>query len=201
MEFVEPPVVVAAVVVVVLFVGDESSGTVVVVVVGVVAEVVVVDSGTVVVGQSINAAAALTGSGVDEPVLGLFELLFELLALFELFAVLPFVVLAGVTLELVCPSIRCRTVIVADSCTDPSTLSVVVRSPRLTMAVLKIEGAAVAAVALGLRLTMTAPTPPTKARQHRRGDQSAAPPTSSGCSHQLPLSASVGGRRAARAAG
>ena len=44
-------------------------------------------------------------------------------------------------LELVWPSIRCSTVSVDDNCTVPSIFSVVVRSPRVTAAVLKIEGA------------------------------------------------------------
>jgi hypothetical protein len=60
---------------------------------------------------------------------------------------------------------RCRIVRVDDSCTAPSTLSVVVRSPSLTVAVLKIEGAAFDALALGLRLANAAAAAPARATQ------------------------------------
>jgi len=60
---------------------------------------------------------------------------------------------------------RCRTVRVDDSCTAPSTLSVVVRSPVLTVAVLKIEGAALEALAFDLRFASAAAAAPARATQ------------------------------------
>jgi hypothetical protein len=74
-------------------------------------------------------------------------------------------VLAATVLELVWPSMRCRMVRVDDSCTVPSTLSVVVRSPSFTVAVLKIEGAALDAFLLGLRFANAAAAAPASATQ------------------------------------
>ena len=140
---------------------DESGAVVVVAVstgtvsgvVGVVGVVGVGDAGGaggVIVGHPIRAALAVEGTDdavvpVDrEGVLG---------------------VLACTTLELVWPSMRWRTVRVDDSCTAPSTLSVVVRSPCLTVAVLKIDGGAPAAFVAGLRVIRAAAAPPASARQ------------------------------------
>ena len=51
------------------------------------------------------------------------------------------------------------------NCTTPSTLSVVVRSPVLTVAVLKIEGAALEALGFDLRVTSAAAAAPASATQ------------------------------------
>ena len=60
---------------------------------------------------------------------------------------------------------RCRMVTVDDSCTAPSTLSVVVRSPSFTVAVLKIDGATLDVLALGLRFANAAAAAPASATQ------------------------------------
>ena len=60
---------------------------------------------------------------------------------------------------------RCRMVRVEDSCTAPSTLSLVVRSPSFTVAVLKIEGAVLAALAVGMRFANAATAAPASATQ------------------------------------
>jgi hypothetical protein len=131
------------------------SGVVSGVVSGTVVVVVVVSTGIVVVvaEQSSSADALFTGRGVDDPVV--LAVLFDVGVLAELET--------GVELELVWPSIRCSTVNVEESCTVPSTLSVVVRSPCVTTAVLKIDAAAAATLALGLRAAIAAAAPPAKA--------------------------------------
>ena len=73
-------------------------------------------------------------------------------------------VAAGVTLELVWPSMRCSTGNVADNCTMPSTRSVVVRSPVLTVAVLKIDGVWIADDDFGLWMMTATAAPPARAR-------------------------------------
>ena len=70
---------------------------------------------------------------------------------------------AGVVLVLVWPSMRWSTLIVDDSWTVPSMRSVVVRSPRLTVAVLKIDGASMVDVAFGLRTAIAIAAPPASA--------------------------------------
>jgi hypothetical protein len=121
---------------------DESTGVVVV--------VVVVGAGVLGVVQSSNAALAVAGTEeatvpVDRAdVLG---------------------VLAATVLELAWPSMRCRMVSVDDSCTAPSTLSLVVRSPSFTVAVLKIDGAVADALVVGLRLANAAAAAPASATQ------------------------------------
>jgi hypothetical protein len=58
---------------------------------------------------------------------------------------------------------RCSTAIVADNCTVPSMRSVVVRSPLLTVAVLKIDGVAIVDVDVGLRTAIATAAPPARA--------------------------------------
>ena len=104
-------------------------------------------------------------------------------------------------LELVWPSMRCSTGNVDDNCTVPSMRSVVVRSPLVTVAVLKIDGVAIADVDFGLRTAIATAAPPASATQTTiSGDRDLGDAWVSTTS-QLPRSASVGGRRAARAAG
>ena len=60
---------------------------------------------------------------------------------------------------------RCSTGIVDDNCTVPSIRSVVVRSPLLTVAVLKIDGVAMVDVDVGLRTAIATAAPPARAMQ------------------------------------
>jgi hypothetical protein len=73
---------------------------------------------------------------------------------------------AGVELELelVWPGMRWSTVNVDDNWTEPSTVSVVVRSPTLTVAVLKVDATVLTASACGFRADLTAAVP-ARARQ------------------------------------
>jgi len=139
--------------------GVVSTGIVSATVVDVVVEAGVVVDGTVGFVQSLTTSP-------DDKALGLVELLvcwrLAVGVVEDVDAAAAVADADGVTLELVWPSMRCSTGNVDDNCTVPSMRSVVVRSPLVTAAVLKIDGVAMADVDFGLRTAIaTAPAPAT----------------------------------------
>jgi hypothetical protein len=138
-----------------------GAGSVVVVAPGVVSTGVVstgvVSTGVAVAGAVVVGVIGVVQSAVrrfedaEDAVAGLFAGAVDAVGVEAFAFALAFAVEFEVVVELVWPSMRCSTGSVAESCTVPSIRSVVVRSPCLTVAVLKIDGSAADAVSFGLR--------------------------------------------------